>query len=374
VFDKSILMYNFMKNKFYFFLLIIGIMTGSCAVKTANEKEIQEKLTTLSDGVFAEIITSKGTMLAELYYDKTPMTVANFVGLSEGSLKYDTININKKFYEGIIFHRVISNFMIQTGDPLGQGTGGPGYSFPDEIISSLKHDQKGILSMANSGPKTNGSQFFITQVPAEYLNGKHTVFGKVIGGLNIIDSIAVVEKGSNDKPIQDVVIKHIKIIRKGEMAQKFTGQDLFYDQVTQHTRFLEKQKEDKKKAFFDKIIEEHPNAIKTSSGLMYIVENEKKTIKEKPVLSKDTVELHYIGSFLDSSKPFDSSYDRNKPITVVAGTQSLIAGFEEGLLLSKKGQKIKLFIPYYLAYGESGAGPIPGFSDLVFDLEILDVR
>ena len=349
------------------------LITGACAPKTANQKEVQEAISQLSEGLYAEIITSKGTMLAELYFQQTPMTVANFVGLSEGSLQYDTVNITKKFYEGIIFHRVIENFMIQTGDPLGQGTGGPGYSFPDEFSPALVHDQKGILSMANAGPSTNGSQFFITQVPTQYLNGKHTVFGRVIAGLDIIDTIASVAKGANDKPVEDVTIEHIHILRKGAAAEQFKGKDLFAQLVAEHKTFLAQQQVEKKQLFAQQVLANYPNAITTASGLMYIIEKEP-AANAKPVLAGNTVDVHYIGSFLKDGKIFDSSYDRNMPITVTAGRQSLIPGFEEGLLLAKKGQKLKLFIPYYLAYGEAGVGPIPSFSDLIFAIEIVDIK
>ena len=348
--------------------------TSNCTQQTANEKEVNTTLKNLPEGIFAEITTSKGKMLAELFYEQTPMTVANFVGLSEGNLTYQGITIEKPYYDGIIFHRVIQKFMIQTGDPMGTGMGGPGYNFGDEIVAGLSHNEKGILSMANAGPKTNGSQFFITQVPTAYLDGKHTVFGKVIAGLDIIDSIANVEKDASDRPKDAVTIQHIEIIRKGEKAQTFKGQNLFANEVQQYEKNLEAKNEERKKEFVQKVLTTYPQAKTTSSGLMYQIENENTTAKNKTVTVGNTVDVHYKGILLTSGQQFDSSYERNRPLTTIVGKQSLIPGFEEGLLLGKKGQKIKLFIPYYLAYGEAGVGPIPGFADLIFEIEILEVK
>lgn len=342
-----------------------------------NQKEMQEQIANLSEGVFAVISTTKGALLAELYYDKTPITVANFVGLAEGNLAYKGVQISKPFYEGIIFHRVIPQFMIQTGDPRGMGTGGPGYSFPDEIVAELQHSQKGILSMANSGPNSNGSQFFITQVPTPHLDGKHTVFGKVIAGLEVIDAIAGARRGPNDKPIEPISIEHIDILRNGPAAEAFTGETLFSDNVKALDAAFAQQAEARKQQFAQIMQEKYPQATATGSGLFY-VEKQQPSSPITPVTVGRTVVLHYTGSFLGATgavgQKFDSSYDRNQPITIVAGRQSVIPGFEEGLSLAKKGQKLQLFLPYFLAYGESGIGPIPPFSNLVFEIEVVDVQ
>jgi peptidylprolyl isomerase len=181
--------------------------------------QAEEGKNKLPDGVYAEMDTSKGKIVIRLDYEKTPLTVANFVGLAEGTKNYSKDGgtpkaQNKPFYDGLNFHRVIPNFMIQGGDPQGNGSGGPGYQFRNETDTGLKHDKKGILSMANAGPDTNGSQFFITHNATPWLDGKHTVFGQVVEGQNVVDSIV---KGDT--------IKSVKILRIGDKAKAFKGDE-----------------------------------------------------------------------------------------------------------------------------------------------------
>ena len=197
--------------------------------ETADNKSIQivEEVKTVSEtpvdkeeGIFAEIVTSKGSIFIELAFEKVPMTVANFVGLAEGVIENNSKEIGTPYYDGIIFHRVIPNFMIQGGDPTGTGMGGPGYKFRDEIDPSLRHDRAGVLSMANAGPSTNGSQFFITHNETPWLDGKHTVFGYVTKGQNIVDAIQ-----------QGDVIETIKITRKGKEAKAFDAAKIFAEMI-----------------------------------------------------------------------------------------------------------------------------------------------
>lgn len=182
----------------------------------------------LANGLYAEMDTSKGKILLQLEFEKTPLTVANFVGLAEGSKHYDTTpgsNAPKKqskpYYNGLNFHRVIPNFMIQGGCPQGSGSGGPGYRFRDEFHPSLKHDRPGILSMANAGPKTNGSQFFITHKDTPWLDGKHSVFGHVVEGQAVVNKIA-----GGDR------LNRVEILRIGEKAKAFKGTEEHFNELS----------------------------------------------------------------------------------------------------------------------------------------------
>jgi peptidylprolyl isomerase len=171
------------------------------------------------DGIFAKFETNKGTIVARLFFDRVPLTVSNFVGLAEGAIEWrDPAGKPRKspFYDGLVFHRVIPDFMVQGGDPLGKGHGGPGYQFPDEFQPALKHSKPGILSMANAGPNTNGSQFFITHVPTPWLDGKHSVFGEVVEGLNVVNAIAQGDK-----------IVKLSIVRTGKAAEGFDAAKTF---------------------------------------------------------------------------------------------------------------------------------------------------
>src|SRR3989338_2021616 len=205
-----------MKKILILFLVLTIPMTlhaKAPKIQKAKKKGVKSMETT-----YAELDTTQGKIKIKLFSDKAPKTVANFVDLSQGTKEFTDSKTGKKvkrpFYDGLIFHRVIPDFMIQGGDPRGTGTGGPGYTFADEFDASLKHDKPGILSMANAGPGTNGSQFFITDKPTPWLDGRHTVFGEVVEGLAVVQKIARVPKDSNDKPLQDVVIKKVTILKK----------------------------------------------------------------------------------------------------------------------------------------------------------------
>ena len=216
--------------------------------------------TKLTDGIYAVIATSRGDILLNLEYEKCPMTVCNFIGLAEGEL--NTEKKGKPFYDGLKFHRVIPDFMIQGGCPLGNGTGGPGYRFPDEFHPDLKHTGPGILSMANAGPGTNGSQFFITHVATPWLDGKHTVFGHVIEGQDTVNRIE-----QNDK------MNSVKIIRVGEKAKAFdTSGQAFSDYVENVEEAQKKLQEEAKVKILAEIRNRYPDAVTTDTGLMYVVD------------------------------------------------------------------------------------------------------
>ena len=339
----------------------------SCAVKIPNSMS-KEEYENLKDGLYAQMETSMGDMTIELFEEEAPLTVANFVGLAEGTKANEAKPLGTPYYDGIVFHRVIKDFMIQGGDPDGKGTGGPGYNFEDEFDSDKKHDKKGILSMANAGPGTNGSQFFITEVPTPWLDGRHTIFGQVIEGLDVIDSIANVKKGPQDRPVEDVVINHVYIIKKGDKYKNYDGGKAF-DQAK--IKVEEKRKEARAK--IDLEIQRQKDlmarASKTDSGLMYVVEKE--GTGSIPAHGEE-VKVHYTLR-LNDGEILDSSYDRNQPLSAEVGVTQLIRGWMEALTLFKKGSKVFLIIPPDLGYGAQGAGGvIPPNATLYFDMEILD--
>ncbi len=313
----------------------------------------------LENGLYAKFNTDKGEIVCLLEFEKTPLTVANFVGLAEGTKELGTGIAGQKFYDGLTFHRVIPDFMIQGGCPLGTGTGGPGYTFPDEIDSTLKHSAPGILSMANAGPGTNGSQFFITHVPTPWLDGKHTVFGRVVSGRDVVNAI---EGGDS--------ITSIEIIRVGDSAKAFKADQKAFDELlaTIGERTTEKELKKMEEAAA-KIRKEWPDAIVTPSGLMYVVK--KDGSGDKTPVKGTTVSAHYTGKLLDGTK-FDSSYDRGQPISFVVGAGQVIKGWDEAFIDMKKGEKRVLIIPADLGYGTSGRGPIPPNATMVFDVELVD--
>ena len=316
----------------------------------------QSSGTNLSDGLYAEIKTSRGSILLELFPDKAPLTVTNFVGLAEGKLEF----ANKKgfFYDGLKFHRVIADFMIQGGDPLGNGTGGPGYKFPDETDNGLVFDKPGILAMANSGPDTNGSQFFITHVATPWLNAKHTIFGRVVNGQNIVDATA-----GND------AIKSIRIKRIGKKAKAWTVNSAVFKKLENEILTQRKNAQNKKrKDVLETITKRWPNALLDKETGIYYVVNKKGTGRSpKP---GNLVKVHYTGTLIDGTK-FDSSRDRNLPFEFNVGTQQVIPGWDYTLLNMKKGEQRTIILPPEMAYGSRGVGPIPPDSWLVFDVELL---
>ncbi|WP_116787428.1 peptidylprolyl isomerase [Flavobacterium psychrotrophum] len=310
----------------------------------------------MENGIYAKFNTSKGEILVKLTYDKTPGTVGNFVGLAEGNLENDAKPQGKPYYDGLIFHRVIADFMIQGGDPLGKGTGGPGYQFDDEFHQDLRHDTPGVLSMANAGPGSNGSQFFITHVATPWLDNKHTVFGNVVSGQDVVDAIQ-----QNDK------IETLEIVRVGEDAQKWNAVEAFRTFEGSREKRLAEQKQ-QADAALDKIA---AGFEKTESGLRYqIIQkgNGKQAEKGK------TVSVHYKGA-LENGQEFDSSYKRKSPIDFKLGQGQVIEGWDEGIALLKVGDKARFVIPSHLGYGSRGAGGvIPPDATLVFDVELMDVK
>lgn len=359
-------------KKLILFLTAFSLMTGTILAqenkkaegKAKKEKSKKEKvklskmdkefLNSQPEGLYAKFETNKGDIYLFLESKRTPMTVANFVGLAEGKIKNTAKGEGVPYYDGLKFHRVIPNFMIQGGCPLGNGTGDPGYKFNDEFDDSLRHKGPGILSMANAGPGTNGSQFFITHVATPWLDGKHSVFGHVVKGQEVVDKIA-----------QGDTIKHLVILRKGKDAEAFDAAKVFTDEQTNYAA-KQAAKEAEAKAKVDKMF---AGAKTTDSGLRYVVNQEGTGISPK---ATDQVKVHYTGKFVDG-KVFDSSVQRGEPITF--GLNQVIPGWTEGVQLMKEGAKYTFYIPYRLAYGDAGAGGvIPPRTDLIFEVELIKVN
>jgi peptidyl-prolyl cis-trans isomerase A (cyclophilin A) len=309
----------------------------------------------MNNGIFAKFTTPKGEILVQLEHEKAPGTVGNFVALAEGNLENSAKGQGTPYYDGLKFHRVIPEFMVQGGCPQGTGTGNPGYKFDDEFHPDLKHDAPGKLAMANSGPATNGSQFYITHVPTPWLDGKHTVFGTVIDSQDIVDAVA---QGDDMK---------VEIIRVGEDAEAFNAIEAFRTFEGSREK-REAEVKAKQKSLLDSVAAGYEE---TKSGLRYQI-LQKGTGKQ--ATKGANVSVHYKGQLLDGTV-FDSSYKRKEPIDFAIGVGQVIAGWDEGIQLLKVGDKARFVIPSHLAYGESGAGgAIPPNATLIFDVELMNVK
>lgn len=320
-----------------FFLAV----SGGCSPMKKNVFEGKE-------GVFALIYTKAGTVALELFYKEAPLTVVNFVGLAEGTA--DAAH-GKPFYDGLKFHRVISrangdeqDFMIQGGDPKGNGTGGPGYSFPDEITGGLTFDRAGLLAMANAGPNTNGSQFFITIVPTPWLNGKHTIFGRVISGQDAVNKIR-----------QNELIQKIEIVRQGNDAEKFSATQKDFDALLAEANVIEKK---------------FPNFQKNKNGIYW---KTTKTGSGAKIGKGKTVAVDYKG-YLIGGYVFDSSAGR-EPLSFVTAAGQMISGFDEMVQDMQVNESRTMVIPPELAYGERGyPGVIPENAYIAFDVTVKSAK
>ena len=394
-------------------MLFLLITAASC----------KEDYPDLENGLYAEFITTKDTMIAKLYYDKVPVTVANFVALAEGTHPMvDEEFKGKRYYDGLTFHRVMNNFMIQGGDHTATGSGNPGYKFTADFSSELKHDKPGILSMANAGGfNTNGSQFFITEVPYPSLDAFnadgtlkpcdqprvscHSVFGVLVKGLEVQDSISNVKTGPGNKPVEDVVITKLNIIRKGSAAKAFNAAKVFEEELPKVEAGIEEIKaEGQRKAEQEQkerdakitaaaedtkpLLEAYESKSKTlASGLKKYVIKEGTGAKPK---TGQSAMIAYEGYFVDG-KLFDSNleaiadkYGMLNPRRKEAGAygptkmkispdEQMISGFKEAIASMKVGEKAFFFIPSHLAYGERGRGGIKPNTDLTFVLEMVAI-
>ncbi|MFK7813433.1 MAG: peptidylprolyl isomerase [Maribacter sp.] len=373
------------------YLLFLGLSIALVSCKSGKYPDLE-------DGVYADIQTTKGDIVVKLEYEKTPVTVANFISLAEGTNTFVSEEFKgKKFYDGLVFHRVMKDFMIQGGCPQGTGMGNPGYRFMDEFNDSLVHDKKGILSMANSGPASNGSQFFITHGAPAHLNNVHSIFGEVISGMPVLDTIANVPVGQRNKPVEEVKMNTIEIIRNGKDAKKFDAVAVMTDYFSKEGERLaaaEAEKQAKieavnkvREAFAANLNDQKAKAKELPSGLKILTLNT--TGGEKPRIGQN-IGVLYAGYFEDGNL-FDTNYedvavkynkfdDRRKQAgmynampLVLSPDMPMIHGFKEGLMNMNIGDKVRIFIPSHLGYGEQGKRPIPPNTDLVFDLEITGI-
>jgi cyclophilin family peptidyl-prolyl cis-trans isomerase/FKBP-type peptidyl-prolyl cis-trans isomerase len=396
-------------------VIIMALVSSSC----------QERYSDLEDGLYAEFVTNKDTMVAKLYFEEVPVTVANFVALAEGTHPLVEEKFKgKRYYDSTTFHRVIDNFMIQGGDPTATGSGSPGFRFEDEFVQQLSHNKPGILSMANSGPNTNGSQFFITERPTPFLDAFnpdgtlkncgqprvscHTVFGELVKGIAIQDSISNVQVDpARNKPLQDVVILELNIIRKGPAAKKFDAPTVFNEELPKlKERIAEQQAEAARKAeealqeakskaeqackeWLDKNTELKGRRIESPTGMAMIFTNESNGTKPT---STQRVKIDCAGYFengelfwttwkdvAENYGKYDERQDnagQYAPFTMPYNeTAGLVAGFREAMLNMKIGDKARVFIPYYLGYGDNGRPPvIPPKTNLVFDIELVGIQ
>jgi peptidyl-prolyl cis-trans isomerase A (cyclophilin A) len=392
------------KPVFITFMLFAGLLS-SCNASSNKPAETPDPATTpapvaapapaatsenpnwkTTPGLYAVINTAKGDIVCELEFQKAPITVASFAGLAEGKIKNTFKKPGEPYFDGLTFHRVEPGFVIQGGDPAGNGSGGPGYQFNNEISPDLKHDRAGTLSMANAGPNTNGSQFFVTLSPTPSLDGHYSVFGYVVQGMSVVQQVA---KGE--------VMNSVKIVRVGPDATAFDAAKTFEGKAVdpkvaaaQQQGDMEQRKAEFKKQYaaqiaqivsanaayqpdWDKKVKaKFPTAKKTSTGLYYVINSQGTGVRAKQF---DNVKVHYTGVLWDGTK-FDSSVDRGQPLPLMLGVGKVIPGWDEGIALLNKGGKAKLIIPYYLAYGDQAApgGAIPAKSDLIFDVELVDVQ
>lgn len=360
--------------------LLVAILSF-VTVGFAYAQDGPAKADALEPGIYAQFNTTKGVIICELEYKKTPMTVANFVGLAEGNFSVMGDEFNKPYYDGIKFHRVIANFMIQGGDPEGTGRGGPGYKFPDEFDRSLTHSGPGILSMANSGKNTNGSQFFITHKETPWLDMKHTVFGHVISGQEVVDAIE-----------QNDVMESVKIIRVGDEANAFNATEVFneaykpfYEEYVAYPKYIDSisqySPEAYNEVFFEGVKASLPKKLarkakQTESGLVYI--RHKRGKKKLMITEGDSVIVHTTGTQIYDDKQFFSTHDEGNDAMEFQfqhPSRRMVTGFEEALQLLGPGGKGTFFLPYHLAYGTRGnpGAQIRPYADIQFDVEVVSV-
>jgi len=359
---------------------VLPLLFGGLVARAAASDPVAETPKSLEqalepDGLYAVIETTFGTLACRLEFERTPVTVGSFVGLAEGLIPFRDPStqqpVTRPFYDGLRFHRVQRDFVIQGGDPLGDGTGGPGYAFIDEFRPDLRHDGPGVLSMANSGPGTNGSQFFITLARLPQLDNRHTIFGRLVYGFDVLETIASQPSDRlTSRPYGDIVMTHVRIVRRGARALAFDPVAAFERQDE-----IEAQREIERRTrsarFLADLDKEFVGCHQLDSGVRYVVKAEGSGMKAR---EGDMITAHYVG-FLEDGTKFDSSYDRNVPFRFPLGRGRVIRGWDEVVVNMRTGEKRRIVVPPQLAYGERGHKRfgIPPNATLIFDIEIVEI-
>lgn len=333
---------------------------------------------TAADGLYAVFETTLGSFACRLEPEKAPVTVGNFVGLAAGTQEFIDARTGQRtkrpFYDGLRFHRVVSGFVVQAGCPRGDGTGGPGYEFVDEIDPSLRHDGPGVLSMASAGRDRNGSQFFITLAAAPHLDDRQSVFGRVVAGMDVLESMTKLPRMGLDRttPVSEILIRKVRVIRTGDAARAFDAAAAFALQAevrvkreaAQHAAWV---------TFHAQLEQDRAQAVRTASGLLYVVLAPGSGDAPKP---GDTAVTHCTGWLEKDGTRFWSTRDGGQPFRIKVGTGKVIKAWEEAFLEMRPGEKRRLIVPPELGYGAQGnvrAG-IPGNTTLVFDVELVDIE
>jgi len=354
----------------------VALLSQLGGIAAADDLPPEVSAATAAPGLYAVLSTSLGIVICALEFEKTPVTVGNFVGLAEGRIQFLEPRtqewVSRPYYDGMKFNRVVKDFVIQGGDPLGDGTGGPGYVFIDEFHHDLHHDRPGILSMANSGPGTNGSQFFITLAKLSYLDNRHTVFGHVVHGMDVLQRMAnqPMTGADNSTPVVEVVLRKVSVIRRGASAEKFDPVAAF-ERQDEIMAEREVQRQVRAAQFRAELDQEMLHAQATESGVKFVVRSEGQGVLPE---RGDQVLVHYVG-FLEDGTKFDSSYDRGQPFQFPVGQGRVIPGLDEICLHMRPGEKRRVLVPASMAYGDKGSKRfgIPPKALLIFDVELIEV-
>ena len=330
-------------------VLVIAALAGACSTPRPD----------LEDGLYAQILTNRGGIIVRLEPEKAPLTVMNFVGLAEGVLE-NTHTDGEPFYDGLTFHRVEPDFVVQGGDPAGNGSGGPGYRFPTETHPDLRHDQPGVVAMANSGPDTNGSQFYITMAATPHLDGGYNVFGEVVQGMDVVTSLEVGDR-----------MREVNILRYGAEASEYEATQQQFDRLVERVyEAREQEAARRREEALEAARERWPGLTQYEDTNLLLATLEEGSGTEPR--EGDTVRVHIVFSLLDGTQ-LDSTVDRGEPEEYTYLSDRIIPGLELAVGTLTTGERLVAVVPPELAFGEAGLPPaVPPNSYVVFELERIE--